>query len=191
MIFTKLHDELKSKVDKEYLERTLKRELQTDNIYNHRKSDEAIKNFDDTDFRVMEFRNTGQTDTELKNKIQNLFEKAKEKWSGVFTEKSEIELTPSHLSICISSLQNKKLFNSNLDIIDEAFEYLVNKSSKGVKGQYFTPRYVIDMCVKMLNPKAGEYMIDTAAGSCGFPVHTIFYITGHLFSNINCRSIQL
>ena len=39
------------------------------------------------------------------------------------------------------------------------------------------------MCVKMLNPKRGEYMIDTASGSCGFPVHTIFQITGHLFTN--------
>ena len=32
------------------------------------------------------------------------------------------------------------------------------------------------MCVKMLNPKADETMIDTASGSCGFPVHTIFYV---------------
>ena len=61
-------------------------------------------------------------------------------------------------------------------MVDEAFEYLINKSSKGEKGQYFTPRYVIDMCVKMLNPKANEKMIDTAAGSCGFPVHTIFHV---------------
>lgn len=68
-------------------------------------------------------------------------------------------------------------------VIDEAFEFLVNKSSKSEKGQYFTPRHVIDMCVRMLNPKPGEYMIDTAAGSCGFPVHTIFKITGHLFSS--------
>src|SRR5690606_11602577 len=51
---------------------------------------------------------------------------------------------------------------------------------KGEKGQYFTPRYVIDMCVKMLNPKADETMIDTAAGSCGFPVHTIFYVWGQI-----------
>ena len=27
-------------------------------------------------------------------------------------------------------------------------------------------------------------MIDTASGSCGFPVHTIFKLTGHLFSNV-------
>ncbi|MEQ1091681.1 N-6 DNA methylase [Acinetobacter pittii] len=78
--------------------------------------------------------------------------------------------------MCVSSLETVKLFNSNLDVVDEAFEYLIGKSSKGEKGQYFTPRYVIDMCVKMLDPKPHETMIDTAAGSCGFPVHTIFHV---------------
>jgi hypothetical protein len=74
-----------------------------------------------------------------------------------------------------------KLFNSNLDVVDEAFEYLINKSSKGEKGQYFTARYVIDMCVKMLNPREGEFMIDTAAGSSGFPVHCIFKVWRDIF----------
>ena len=126
--------------------------------------------------RHLEFRNYGETETELKAKIQTLFDKAKVKWGGVFTEDAKLMLTPSHLSVCISSLQDVKLFNSNLDVVDEAFEYLINKSSKGEKGQYFTPRYVIDMCVKMLNPKENETIIDTAAGSCGFPVHTIFHV---------------
>jgi type I restriction enzyme M protein len=126
--------------------------------------------------RCLEFRNTGQTEAELKTKIQDLFDKAKKKWEGVFGEDARISLTPSHLSVCVSSLENVKLFNSNLDVIDEAFEYLINQSSKGDKGQYFTPRYVIDMCVKMLNPQEEECMIDTAAGSSGFPVHTIFHV---------------
>lgn len=126
--------------------------------------------------RYLEFRNYGDTESELKEKIQSLFNKAKRKWEGVFTEDTKITLTPSHLSVCVSSLQDVKLFNSNLDVVDEAFEYLINKSSKGEKGQYFTPRYVIDMCVKMLNPQEHETVIDTAAGSCGFPVHTIFHV---------------
>jgi len=126
--------------------------------------------------RHLKFRNYGDTETELKTKIQKLFDSAKKKWEGVFSSDSKIELTTSHLSVCISSLQDVKLFNSNLDVVDEAFEYLINKSSKGEKGQFFTPRYVIDMCVKMLNPKEDEKMIDTASGSCGFPVHTIFYV---------------
>jgi len=126
--------------------------------------------------RHLEFRNYGDTENELKGKIEGIFKDAKKKWGGVFAEDSKILLTASHLSICVSSLQDVKLFNSNLDIIDEAFEYLINKSSKGAKGQFFTPRYVIDMCVKMLNPNSEETMIDTAAGSCGFPVHTIFHV---------------
>ena len=126
--------------------------------------------------RVLEFWNYGETDADLKETIQKLFDSAKAKWAGIFADDDKIKLTPSHLAICVSSLQGVKLFNSNLDIIDDAFEYLMSKSQKGEKGQFFTPRYVIDMCVRMLNPKPSETMIDTAAGSCGFPVHTTFYV---------------
>ncbi|MGL4392430.1 MAG: N-6 DNA methylase [Fusobacteriaceae bacterium] len=122
----------------------------------------------------LRFRNSGETDSELKEKINNLFDEAKKKWHGVFDKDTKINLSPSHLAICVSSLQDKKLFNSNLDVVDDAFEYLIGKSSKGEKGQYFTPRYVIDMCVKMLNPQEHETIIDTASGSSGFTIHTIF-----------------
>ena len=126
--------------------------------------------------RHLVFKNYGDTETELKEKIQDLFDKARKKWKGIFSEDAQIDLTPSHLSVCVASLEKVKLFNSNLEVVDEAFEYLIGKSSKGEKGQYFTPRYVIDMCVKMMNPKEYETLIDTAAGSCGFPVHSIFHV---------------
>lgn len=126
--------------------------------------------------RNLEFKNRGGSATQLKERIQKLFEKANEEWSGVFEENAKINLTPTHLEICVSSLEGVKLFNSNLEVVDEAFEYLMSKSSKGEKGQYFTPRYVIDMCVRMLNPKPNEAVIDTAAGSSGFTVHSIFHV---------------
>lgn len=126
--------------------------------------------------RHLVFKNYGDTETELKAKIQDLFDKARKKWKGIFSEDAKIDLTPSHLAVCVASLEKVKLFNSNLEVVDEAFEYLINKSSKGEKGQYFTPRYVIDMCVKMMNPQEYETLIDTAAGSCGFPVHGIFHV---------------
>jgi type I restriction enzyme M protein len=183
LIFTKLHDEMKSREDKSVTSWIIKNELKDDETRDFEKLKAVLKNVDTSNFRVLEFRNTGQSEGELKNKIQKLFDEAKKKWTGVFPEESKIDLSPSHLSICISSLQDVKLLNSNLQVIDEAFEYLVSKSSKGEKGQYFTPRHVIDMCVKMLNPQKGEYVIDTAAGSCGFTVHTIFQLTGHLFES--------
>lgn len=183
LIFTKLYDELQSKKDKMRIEIFLEDRLNDKERTDYEKVKETLQGLKDDKFRIMEFRNTGQTDTELYSKIQTLFDNAKKQWPGVFTGSSKFDLTSSHLSVCVSSLQDIKLFNSNLLVVDEAFEYLINKSAKGEKGQYFTPRHVIDMCVQMLNPKKGEYMIDTASGSCGFPVHTIFKITGHLFSN--------
>lgn len=130
----------------------------------------------DDETRILEFKNAGETENELKDKIQRIFDLAKEKWQGVFADEAKINLSSSHLAICVSSLEKVKLFNSNLEVVDEAFEYLINKSSKGEKGQYFTPRYVIDMCVKMMNPQEHETVMDTAAGSCGFPVHSIFHV---------------
>jgi type I restriction enzyme M protein len=103
-------------------------------------------------------------------------------WPGVFPEGERIDLEPDHLKVCGSFLEDIKLFNSNLQVIDEAFEYLSIKSAKGEKGQYFTPRHVIDMCVKMLNPTIDNYIIDTAAGSCGFTVHAIFHVWGDVFT---------
>ncbi len=183
LIFTKLYDEFCSKKDKGIIEHYLDQNLADEERGDFDKLKETLRKVHDNKFRVMEFRNSGQTDSELNNKIQTLFDNAKSQWSGVFPEGSAFELSDSHLAVCISSLQDVKLFNSNLLVVDEAFEYLVNKSAKGEKGQYFTPRHVIDMCVQMLNPKRGEYMIDTASGSCGFPVHTMFKLTGHLFTN--------
>ena len=184
LIFAKLYDELQSQGDKEYINRILRRQINGANGSNYETIRRVVAEIPDEDIeRSMEFRNTGQTASQLKTKIERLFDNAKNQWKGVFPEYSTFELSDSHLAVCVSSLQDIKLFNSNLQVVDEAFEYLVSKSAKGEKGQYFTPRHVIDMCVKMLNPKRGEYMIDTAAGSCGFPVHTIFKLTGTLFTN--------
>jgi len=120
-----------------------------------------------------------ESNDDLYDKISLLFEESKKQWKGIFSDQDRIKLTPSHLETCVSFLQTIKLFNSNLFVIDEAFEYLVTEVAKGKKGQYFTPRHVIDMCVQMLNPKKTEYVIDTACGSCGFTVHTLFHVFNH------------
>lgn len=137
----------------------------------------AAKNIRSRNGRIY-FRIYGESPKELYEKINNLFKDATNKWKGVFNPMDKIDLSPSHLMTCVSFLQDIKLFNSNLQVIDEAFEYLVTQVAKGAKGQYFTPRHVIDMAVKMLNPKETEKVIDTAAGSCGFTVHAIQYIAG-------------
>jgi len=132
--------------------------------------------------RKIHFRIYGESPTDLYQKIDDLFQRAKDKWRGIFMPTEHIKLRPEHLMTCVSFLQDVKLFNSNLQVIDDAFEYLMTDVAKGKKGQYFTPRWVIDMAVKMLNPKIHERVIDPACGSSGFTVHTIFWVAGDEFT---------
>lgn len=165
LIFSKLYDEKMSSRDADVI-------AIGQNEYN-----KTLNEIDDSKFRVLEFRVKEQDSLDdVYNKINELFQKSQKKWRGVFPDDSRIEMQKGALKSCVKELQNVKLFNSNLEVVDDAFEHLVNNNQKSDMGQYFTPRYVIDMCVKMLNPKENEKMIDTAAGSCGFPMHTIFHV---------------
>lgn len=111
--------------------------------------------------------------------INNLFRDAVKEWPDTFELSDKIKVSPERLNICVPFLENVRLFEigqSELEIIDSAFEYLITEVSKGKKGQYFTPRHVIKMCVKMMNPKEDEYIIDPACGSGGFLLHSMYYV---------------
>jgi type I restriction enzyme M protein len=108
--------------------------------------------------------------------INNLFLWAKNEWKDIFDIQEEIKLKPEHLDICIPKLEKIKLYWNNLRIIDEAFEYLVPEASKSKKWQYFTPRIIIDTCIKILNPTNEEYVLDPSCWSAGFLVHNMQYV---------------
>lgn len=173
LIFTKLFDEVESADDRVDIENQYKRLKKTHPSLTEK---ELLSQIDNDDFRKLKFRSRWDAH-HTKEVINELYKKAKNKWPWIFESGEPLRITDeNHLQICIWFLQNVKLFNSNLQVIDEAFEYLVNKSAKGEKWQYFTPRNVIDMCVYMMNPKETEYMIDTACWSCWFTVHTLFNV---------------
>lgn len=123
-------------------------------------------------FRVI----AGATNKENLNNICRLFEDAKSQWRDVFKTNDEIEIPENVVVPAVSFLQKYRLFGSNLQVIDDAFEHLINLDAKGEKGQYFTPRHVIDMTVKMLNPTSKDFLVDTASGSCGFLLHAMQYV---------------
>lgn len=127
---------------------------------------------DNRRFRVI----AGATNKQNLDNIKRLFEEGKKHWRDIFKDKDEIDIPENAIVPAVSLLQKYRLFGSNLQVIDDAFEYLINQDSKGGKGQYFTPRFVIDMCVKMLNPKKSEAVADTAAGSAGFLLHAMQYV---------------
>jgi len=110
--------------------------------------------------------------------INGLFQEAKKRpgWSDIFDVDEVLKLKDEALIKCASTLEPLRFHDANLDVIDAAFEYLINPEQKGQKGQYFTPRMVVDMCIRMMNPQVDERVIDPACGSAGFLIHTIKHV---------------
>ena len=107
------------------------------------------------------------------DRINGLFHRACEEWPGIFRQGEDIELAKRHLQVCVGPIEGVRLLGSNLRIMDDAFEYLLPTEAKKKKGQFFTPRHVVEMCVRMLNPKQKEYVLDPACGSGGFLLHAM------------------
>lgn len=117
---------------------------------------------------------TGFPDPDLTyDRINGLFHKACEEWPGIFRQGEDIELAKRHLQVCIGQLEGVRLMGSNLRVMDDAFEYLLPTEAKKKKGQFFTPRHVVEMCVRMLNPTRTEYVMDPSCGSAGFLLHAM------------------
>lgn len=118
--------------------------------------------------------------------INRLFKNSIQQWPDTFETSDRIRLSPDRLNICVAFLESIRLFEigqGEYEIIDSAFEYLITEVSKGKKGQYFTPRHVIKMCVRILNPKQDEYLIDPACGSGGFILHTMYHVWDNYLKN--------
>lgn len=130
---------------------------------------EALENRRD---KVVEFRKALDPDITF-DRINTLFHRACEEWPGIFRENEDIELAKRHLQVCVGPIEGVRLMGSNLRIMDDAFEYLLPTEAKKKKGQFFTPRHVVEMCVRMLNPRRNEFVMDPSCGSGGFLLHAM------------------
>ncbi|OGH74140.1 MAG: hypothetical protein A3C90_03430 [Candidatus Magasanikbacteria bacterium RIFCSPHIGHO2_02_FULL_51_14] len=111
--------------------------------------------------------------------VNSLFKEAAKEWPDTFEPSDRIRLTAARLNICVPFMEDIRLFElgqGEYEIVDRAFEHLITEVSKGKKGQYFTPRHVVKMCVRMINPQENEYVADPACGSGGFLLHAMYHV---------------
>lgn len=124
--------------------------------------------------KAARFRAYG-TELETYQHISTLLREAERAWPGIIEAGTTSSLAPEHLQVCVGALAPHTISAVGLEVMDGLFEFLVAKGSKGAKGQYFTPRHVIEMCVQMLDPQPEETVVDPACGSAGFLVHAFHH----------------
>ena len=130
---------------------------------------------------VCHFRVTTQLPEEQMKRFQQLLDDAIASHPGIFPQGTKWGLSPEAMVVVASVLEQIRLSDTDMELMDHAFEYLLAPESKGDKGQYFTPRQVVRMAVKMLNPRHNERVLDPACGPCGFLIHTLLHLRDNHF----------
>jgi type I restriction enzyme M protein len=84
---------------------------------------------------------------------------------------------PSLLIEACKALDEMQISAQNQDVQGDLYEYVLSKLNvAGQNGQFRTPRHIIRMMVKIVDPRPGERICDPAAGTCGFLVNAYQHI---------------
>lgn len=103
---------------------------------------------------------------------------------GVFSSFDDAEwankviLSDELLKNLIEKMSEIKVGNRNYsaDVMGDAYEYLLKQFAEDAKkngGQFYTPRSVVKLLVKILNPEAGETVYDPSCGTGGMLIESI------------------
>ena len=95
-----------------------------------------------------------------------------------FTDKSII--SDERFRNLIEHLSQRKLGNKDYsaDLMGDAYEILLKKfadESKAKAGEFYTPRSVVKLLVRILDPKPGERVYDPACGSGGMLIEAVHH----------------
>jgi type I restriction enzyme M protein len=71
----------------------------------------------------------------------------------------------------VTDLLGRAALDGDAEGLDAVFEQLVTRVGKGDKGQFFTPRHVVDWIARVMLLAPGERVLDPACGSGAFLAH--------------------
>ena len=94
----------------------------------------------------------------------------------IFKPSDEVELKPPVLAYIVSQLQMYSLLDSDIDVKGKAYEEVVGENLRGNRGEFFTPRNICRMAVRMLDPTENSIIFDPACGTGGFLIVAMNYV---------------
>lgn len=128
---------------------------------------------------------TYESPEEVFKRIDGIYQKAKKEDSEVFKE--DIRLEPKIIYSVIEHLQSLALNKIDLDTKGVAFERFMEDFFRGKMGQFFTPRPIIQFCIKIMNPERDSLVLDPACGSGGFLLNAMDNVRRYAEANYDER----
>lgn len=133
--------------------------------------------------RSAEERNEVDGQKEVKDRVEKLFKEVKDRseFKDLFDSTAEgILFNHGTVSYIVAQLEKYDFIHSSVDVKGVAYETIVGPTLEGTKGEFFTPRNVVKMTVKMLDPNPGDRIYDPACGTGGFIVIAFNYVSEKL-----------
>ncbi|MBZ0283493.1 MAG: N-6 DNA methylase [Anaerolineae bacterium] len=122
----------------------------------------------------------------LATEMDVLFEEVKDTYEYIFNRDEKIHLNTRVLAYIVGELQKFSLLQTETDVKGTAYEQLVGANLRGERGEFFTPRNVCDMVVRMVlstYPRdrwSKLLIIDPTCGTGGFLVSTLKFWREHI-----------
>lgn len=120
---------------------------------------------------------------ELKTFYKDLLNHLGEETTGIVQQIYQGSSTnieePKNLEKIITTIDGLDWYSAKEEGLGNLYEGLLEKNASEKKsgaGQYFTPRVLIDIMVKLVDPKPGERCNDPAAGTFGFMIAADHYL---------------
>ncbi len=115
-------------------------------------------------------------------RVRTLFRNARQEASEVFDTAEEISAGDREIATVVSELQDFRFVADDesdevYDVVGAAYEVYVGAHLKGDRGQYFTPRLLVQLLTNIVAPSEGDTILDPAMGSGGFLITTMRRIT--------------
>lgn len=129
--------------------------------------------------RELDERNTPAGHRKVKDRIDDLYKSVRKKteFKGLFDDLAlDILFQPDVVTYIVAQLEKYDFLHSSVDVKGMAYETIVGPTLEGTRGEFFTPRNLVKMAVKMLDPKPGDRILDPACGTGGFIVVAFNYI---------------
>lgn len=114
-----------------------------------------------------------------KKALAELGEKGKGRIREIFQGSSSNIDEPANLAKIIRNINELDWYSAKDEGFGDLYEGLLEKNAgekKSGAGQYFTPRPLIDVMVRLMKPKAGELCNDPACGTFGFMIAADQYV---------------
>ena len=112
----------------------------------------------------------------MEDRIAPLFDRVRDRYPFIFEADERIRLEDRVVAYVVQELQYLSLLDTETDVKGDAYEELVGANLRGDRGEYFTPRNVCDMAVRMAMSLYDDLdltslkVLDCCCGTGGFLV---------------------